>query len=399
LLTFTIQAQFITKWKITDGNEVITIPTTGPGYNYNVNWGDGNSSTATGNVSHTYKNLGIYTISITGTFPRIYFDGTGSKDKIIEISQWGANTWESMNGAFHGCINMNITATDVPVLSGVTDMSNMFYECKKFNPTGAAATAFNNWHTDGVTNMDGMFFGTTIFNQDIGKWNTANVTSMRGMFEGTAAFNQDINSWNTANVTSMRFMFESATAFNGDIAGWKTDKVTDMGYMFWGATAFNQYLGNWRIANSTNMRHMLDNSGLSVVNYDNTLIGWAGEAQPVNIVLGAQNLKYCVGEDARNTLTSIYHWSITGDSLACAFSPGLMPKVFPNPTTGPVRISNIKIGDVILLTDAIGQKLQQELATDETQMLNIHLMAQGIYLISIMRRGKILITAKITKLN
>jgi len=147
------------------------------------------------------------------------------------------------------------------------------------------------------------------------------------------------------------------------------------------------------------MRLMLDNSGLSVANYDNTLIGWVRQAPPVNIVLGAQNLKYCVGEDARNTLTSTYGWSITGDSLACAFSTGLMPKVFPNPTKGPVRISNIKIGDVILLTDAIGQKLQQELATDETQILNIHLMAQGIYLISIMRRGKILITAKITKLN
>jgi hypothetical protein len=52
-----------------------------------------------------------------------------------------------------------------------------------------------------------------------------------------------------------------------------------------------------------------------------------------------------------------------------------------------------------LLTDAIGQKLLQQLATDETQILNIHLMAQGIYLISIMRGDKIIITAKITKLN
>jgi hypothetical protein len=76
-----------------------------------------------------------------------------------------------------------------------------------------------------------------------------------------------------------------------------------------------------------------------------------------------------------------------------------MPKVFPNPTTGTVKIINIKIGDVILLADVIGQKLLQQLATDETQMLNIHLMAQGIYLISIIRSGKIVITYKITKLN
>jgi surface protein len=194
-------------------------------------------------------------------------------------------------------------------------------------------------------------------------------------------------------------MFFGATAFNQYIGNWNTAKVIDMYSMFFKATAFNQDLGNWKIADSNNMRDMLYYCGLNVANYDNTLIGWARQAPPAHIVLGAHGLKYCVGEDARNTLTSTYGWSINGDSLACALSPGLMPKVFPNPTTGPVRITNIKVGDVILLTDAIGQKLLQQLATDETQMLNIHLMAQGIYLISIMRGGKIVITAKITKLN
>ena len=72
LLTFISEAQFITQWQVTSSNEVVTIPTTGPDYNYTVNWGDGGTSTATGDVSHAYTKQGVYKVSITGTCPRIY---------------------------------------------------------------------------------------------------------------------------------------------------------------------------------------------------------------------------------------------------------------------------------------------------------------------------------------
>ena len=450
LLTFISEAQFITQWQVTASNEVIKIPTTGSGYDYTVNWGDGSTSKATGDVSHTYTKQGIYKVSISGNFPRIYFNDTAAgKDKIVEISQWGTNEWKSMSGAFMGCVNLNITATDAPVLSGVTDMSNMFYNCEKLNPIGGAAVAMNSWQTASVKNMTGSFRGAKNFNQNITNWNTANVTDMYGMFEEAAAFNKDIGDWNTGNVTRMRNMFLGATAFNQDIGGWNTAKVTDMGYMFyeattfnqdisgwntanvtkmgsmffgssafnqnighwntskvtdmygmfWGAKAFNHDLGNWKIANSPNMLYMLDNSGLSITNYDNTLIGWARQAPSANLIFSAEGLAYCKGADARSKLISTYNWKIFGDSLSCALPSDLMPKVFPNPTTGAVRISNIRIGDVILLTDVVGQKLSSQMATDETQRLNIDLMANGIYLISIMRKGRIVITHKITKLN
>ncbi len=73
---------FITTWK-TDNAGVsasnqITIPTTGGGYNYNVNWGDGQVSTGvTGDITHTYAVAGTYTVSISGAFPRIYFHKLG----------------------------------------------------------------------------------------------------------------------------------------------------------------------------------------------------------------------------------------------------------------------------------------------------------------------------------
>ena len=37
--------EFITKWQTTTDNESITIPTTGTGYNYSVDWGDGSEDT------------------------------------------------------------------------------------------------------------------------------------------------------------------------------------------------------------------------------------------------------------------------------------------------------------------------------------------------------------------
>ena len=46
---------FITTWEVTAGDPDITIPTTGSGYNYDVDWGDGNSDT--GAVSYTHLTL------------------------------------------------------------------------------------------------------------------------------------------------------------------------------------------------------------------------------------------------------------------------------------------------------------------------------------------------------
>ena len=53
---------FVTTWSV-PGGLTITIPTTGSGYNYNVNWGDGgiDTTTYTGNAMHTYADAGTYT--------------------------------------------------------------------------------------------------------------------------------------------------------------------------------------------------------------------------------------------------------------------------------------------------------------------------------------------------
>ena len=121
------QNEFITVWETTTDNESITIPTaTDATYNYSVDWGDGTvESGLTGDATHTYATAGTYDVSITGTFPRIFFNYTGDNTKILGVKQWGNQAWSSMERAFSGCSNLNITANDVPDLTNVSSMRSM----------------------------------------------------------------------------------------------------------------------------------------------------------------------------------------------------------------------------------------------------------------------------------
>ncbi len=236
-----------------------TIPTTGNGYNYNV---DCNSDTVneatgqTGNYTCNYGAPGTYTITISDNsglgsgFHRIYFNNTGDRRKLLSVNQWGIGQWSSFNNAFAGASNLAILATDTPNLSNVTDLSRMFYYATSLNQD------LDHWNTSNVTNMSEMFRGALNFNGDIGSWNVSNVTDMSWMFALAFDFNQDLNTWNTTSVTHLPGMFYNALAFNQDIGSWNTSNVSDMSWMFAGARLFNQNIGGWNTANVSNMQKM-----------------------------------------------------------------------------------------------------------------------------------------------
>ncbi len=256
--TVTVSRPFVTTWETTTANESITIPTTGSGYNYTVNWGDMSAEqTFTGDATHEYATPGTHTVSITGEFPRIYFNSISSapnSNKIRTIVAWGNIAWTSMNNAFRGCAKLTYTATDLPDLSGVTDMEKMFSNAHKFNGD------ISNWDVSSVNNMAFMFGGALAFNQDISNWNVSSVNNMQSMFGDALAFNQDLSNWDVSMVTDMSFMFRKSVplpiAFNGDIGNWDVSSVINMGVMFSNATAFNQDISNWNVSSVTNMSSM-----------------------------------------------------------------------------------------------------------------------------------------------
>ena len=265
------QAPFITTWKTdnpgTSNATSITIPTTGTGYSYDVDWendGTWDDLGVTGNITHDYGTAGTYQVAIRGDFPRIYFNNEGDKEKILSIDQWGDIAWTSMESAFWGCSNLAGQAVDVPDLSSVTDMSFMFSFASTFNQD------IGGWDVSSVTNMSSMFRDASTFNQDIGGWDVSSVTNMRGMFLGASEFNQDISDWDVSSVLDMGSMFFIASTFNQDLGSWDVSSVTNMGGMFLGASTFNQDIGGWDVSSVTNMFRMFD--GASEFNQD--IGGW-----------------------------------------------------------------------------------------------------------------------------
>ena len=120
-ITVTRQAgsedDFVTTWRTTRDNERVTIPTTGGGYNYTVDWGDGTvTRNHTGDAGHTYTAAGDYKVRISGAFPRIYLNHTyPARGQLIAVNQWGSQVWTSMGRAFYGATNLVVLASDDPI--------------------------------------------------------------------------------------------------------------------------------------------------------------------------------------------------------------------------------------------------------------------------------------------
>ena len=277
------QGEFITTWKtdnsgVSNSNE-ITIPTGSGTFNYTVDWGDGSSSTHTGDATHTYATPGTYTVKISGAFPHLNFSGVKDNLKLLSVEQWGDQVWGSMEYSFYDCDKVVFNATDVPDLSQ-------------------------------VTTMEGMFMRAGNFNQDIGNWDVGNVVNMKDLFYNANRFNQDISGWDVGNVTNMVRMFWSTNDFNQDISGWNVAKVTDMYQMFMTAAAFNQDLSAWNVSQVTRMTNMFEDAGLSNDNYDKLLLGWSARTLKSNVAFGASNT-YCMGAAGRDKLIMTYGWNIT----------------------------------------------------------------------------------------
>lgn len=234
-------------------------------YNYSVDWGDSEyNNNVSNNITHIYNTPGIYTIAIIGDFPAPYYYYNGDSDEVISIDQWGSHEYQSMKRACFQCENMVYNATDVPNLSLVTDMSQMFEDAYLFNGN------INNWNVSNVTDMSATFKSNYVFNQPLNNWNVSKVTTMSSMFYRAREFDQPLNSWITGEVTNMASMFYDAEVFNQPLDNWNVSKVTSMGRMFSSTDKFNQNINSWNVSSVTTMASMFYNATV----YNQPLNSW-----------------------------------------------------------------------------------------------------------------------------
>jgi len=234
---------FISTWDTTQAgsaSDTIVLPMTAGN---TVHWGDGSSDTTN---THTYASGGVYTVTIEGAVTTFIFNNGGDKAKITDVSNWGS--FEISNAEiFKGCSNLDISATDYPIIS-TTSLFQTFRNCSSLTTPD-----FSGWDVSSVTNMQAMFQNATSFNGDITTWDVSGVISgnqFREMFLGASSFNQPIGSWNMSNATNVSRMLNNADAFDQDISAWDINQVSN----------FDSFMQNA--------------TGLSTANYDALLIGW-----------------------------------------------------------------------------------------------------------------------------
>ena len=232
----------------------------------------------------TLPSSGIYVLEViqkeVNGFNRIAFDNGGDNSKITDIIQWGTIVWSSFRDAFFGCENMLVTATDIPDLSNVTDMSSMFRDASSANP-------------------------------DTSNWDVSSVIDMSIMFYNAASANPDVSNWDVSNVTDMSSMFRDASSANPDVSNWDVSSVSDMGYMFNTALSANPDTSNWDVSSVTDMDRIFNNSNLSVENLTACYENWSQLSLQNNVEFGAGSTKYnSSGQAGRDILVNTYNWTI-----------------------------------------------------------------------------------------
>ena len=185
---------------------------------YTVDWGDGTSDvdTNSNDITHTYPSPGVYDISITSPYNRIYVAATNDKNKVREIKQWGNLPWFNMASSFSRCGNMNITATDTGDFSNVTSWSQAFRNTNSLTNLGN----YSNWVTSSCTNITLILFATGLSGSfDFTGWDTSNVTNMSYFISTNPGMTSiDTTGWDVSKVTTF-FNFASACANLDTIIG------------------------------------------------------------------------------------------------------------------------------------------------------------------------------------
>jgi surface protein len=336
--TLKSQSEFITKWaNFSEAKNAISFKTKTDSGSVEYTWST-QPSNKSGKGYFTKTTEGVITLSnlkieIGDTLTLALkpeklkrFAMTNIKSHLIDISQWGDVVWESMRDAFAQCINLQISAQDIPNLSNVTETKSMFEDCWVLN----SPSNIGSWDVSHVVDFTFMFHCAYKFNQNISNWDVSSAEIMYDMFSGAFNFNQDVSNWNTSKVIDMSYMFSYTDSFDQDLGKWDIKSARNMTGMFMSAKKFNRVLYDWsrKFSKIVDLDDFFSYSGLSVEKYDSNLIVFYN-SDLYSLSLGAHNLKYCNALTERIKLTeSVFSggkgWWISSDmpfSKNAALSP------------------------------------------------------------------------------
>jgi surface protein len=201
--------------------------------------------------------------------------------------------------------------------SGVTDMSELFFDMSPSCDPGVSNPDLSQWVTSNVITMRGMFKEASQYDWDLSGWNTGQVTDMSDMFRGSAGVFGGVSGLDTSKVLDMSGMFRG-TNFNGDLVNWDTSEVSSMNGMFYQATQFyGDGLQAWDVLKVSNMDNMFDLAS----NFFGDLSSWCS---PLITVAPANFCQSCVAP----------MWGCIGPTSAPTQAPTVPPTTAFQATCG-----------------------------------------------------------------
>ena len=204
----------------------------------------------------------------------------------------------NMSDMFYGCKRLASLDLSSLNVSNVTDMSEMFYGCQKLETLNLSG-----WNTAKLTTMTDMFDGCDkLSSLDVSGWTNTRFTDMSGifaycyalttlnltnfrtpaatnmsnMFAGSSMLTSlNLSSFNTSKVTNMKGMFSDCSGLTSlNLSSFNTAKVTDMSSMFADCSALTTltYGSNWNTSKVTDMSNMFKNcsamTGINLSSYN-----------------------------------------------------------------------------------------------------------------------------------
>ena len=274
------------------GADTVQLPLLSSGgfYNFNVDWGDGNSSNVTNatliNATHQYSIAGVYTITVVGLLNGWAFANRGDRLKILDISQWGDLKGAGAS-AFLGCSNLDVSAIDALDVSGITDFSSQFHGC------------------------------SSLTRLDVSTWDVSQGTNFFFQFRlCTSLTSLDVSNWDVSQGTDFTGQFIVCSLFTTiDVSAWDVSQGTHFGGQFWGCSSLtNLDVSAWNVSQAVNLFDFMTGTNMQTVYYDQTLINWEALNLQPGLGINFGSSTYSLGgaaETARNNIIANDGWTIT----------------------------------------------------------------------------------------
>lgn len=310
--------------------------TVGTSNDFTVNWGDGIDEVFTGDtLRHTYATAGIYNITIQGQIGEWAFVNTQDKLKILNILEWG--DFRLAESAFHGCTNLEVDATDSPILS--TNISSAFRACTSLSSLDVSTWNVSNtsdfsrfiqatpivvldvsdWNVSSATNFAQFAAScSSLTTLDVSAWNTQNVINLSDFVNGCSSLTTlDVSAWNTENVQILEAFVKSCSSLSTlDVSAWNTENVFNIDEMVRACTGISGNFdpSSWNITSLTSGTDFARGINLTTTIYDNILTGWEAQTVNNNVPVHFGTSQYTLGgtaDAARAALVSDHSWTIT----------------------------------------------------------------------------------------